>query len=110
MTLEQPPNLQVDLPLEKIASLCKQYGVQELSVFGSALREDFTTNSDVDFLVVFENGDAGSWACKYSELADELSALLARKVDVVSREAVEESENYLRRRHILQSAKTVYVA
>jgi hypothetical protein len=36
-------------------------------------------------------------------------AILGRKVDLVERSAVEKSENYLRRGHILESARTVYV-
>jgi predicted nucleotidyltransferase len=43
-------------------------------------------------------------------LGDELSALLGRKVDVVDRGGVEQSENYLRREHILRNARVVYVA
>ena len=110
MILEQPQNLRVGLPLDAIAELCRRYAVEELSVFGSALRNDFRGDSDIDFLVRFQNNDAGDWAYKYTELERELSLLLSRKVDVVSRASVEESENYLRRRHILNSAKTVYVA
>jgi uncharacterized protein len=40
---------------------------------------------------------------------DEFEALLGRKVDVVEREAVEQSPNYIRRRHILSTAEPIYV-
>ncbi len=100
----------IELPLDGIARLCEKHGVEELSVFGSILREDFTSDSDVDFLVVFKGDDYGPWACKLTELADDLSQLLGRKADVVSKRAVEQSENYIRRKHILNSMKTVYVA
>jgi len=40
MTLARPENLRVDLPLSTIAALCQRYGVQDLSIFGSALRDD----------------------------------------------------------------------
>ena len=43
-------------------------------------------------------------------MQDELSEILGRTVDLVEREAVERSENYIRRRHILSTAETVYVA
>ena len=36
--------------------------------------------------------------------------MLGRKVDLVERGAIEQSENYIRRKHILNSAQTVYVA
>lgn len=87
-----------------------KYGVEELSVFGSVLRDDFGTDSDVDFLVRFKDDDGGLWMCKYNDLADDLAALLGRKVDVVDRAGVERSPNYLRREHILNSAKVIYVA
>lgn len=99
-----------ELPLGAIAALCEKYGVEELSVFGSILRHDFTPESDVDFLVVFKADDYGPWACKLTELAEDLSALLGRRADLVSKRAVEQSENYIRRKHILNSMKPIYVA
>ena len=102
--------LKVDLPLDAIEALCRKYGVAELSVFGSVLREDFRDDSDVDFLVRFKNDDAGPWGAKFDELGEELSALLGRKVDVVDKGGIEQSPNYLRREHILGSARVIYVA
>ncbi len=110
MTLLKPEAARIDLPLEALAAICRKYDVQQLDVFGSALREDFGPHSDVDFLVRFRNDDAGEWMGKLTDLEREISQLLGRKVDVVSRPAVEESQNYLRRRHILATAKVIYVA
>ena len=97
-------------PLQEIAALCEEYGVQQLDVFGSVLRDDFGPDSDVDFLVVFKNNDYGPWMSKLTNLEEDLSRLLGRRVDVVSRHGVEQSENYIRRRHILSAARTLYVA
>ncbi len=102
--------LKVELPLEAIEALCRKYAVEELSIFGSVLREDFRDDSDVDFLVKFKDDDAGAWGSKFDELAGELSALLGREVDVVGKAGIEASDNYLRREHILSSARMVYVA
>lgn len=110
MLLTHPEHLRVQLPLEKIAQLCSRYDVAELAVFGSALRDDFRSDSDIDFLVTFTNGDAGPWACKFDELKHDLELALGREVDVVSRGSIESSENYLRRRHILSSTQVLYVA
>ena len=98
------------LPVEAIAELCRKYEVEELDIFGSILREDFGSESDVDFLVVFRRDDFGPWMSKLTDLQDELSALLGRRVDVVSKHGVEESENYIRRKQILSTARTLYVA
>jgi hypothetical protein len=110
MTLVKPDTIRLDLPLEAIAELCRKYDVGELSVFGSVLRDDFRPESDVDFLVRFNNDDAGPWMSKFTGLEQDLSKLLGRKVDLVSLPGIEQSENYLRRRHILGSAKAIYVA
>lgn len=100
----------LDLPVESVAEICRRYDVQELSVFGSVLRDDFRAESDMDFLVVFRNGDAGPWLSKFTDMEHNLSELLGRKVDLVDKRGVERSENYIRRRHILDSARTIYVA
>jgi predicted nucleotidyltransferase len=83
--------------------------VQELAVFGSALREDFRPDSDVDLLVTFE-ADANWGLLEQSIMESELSAMLNRKVDLVSRRAIERSANWIRRQAILESAETVRVA
>jgi len=100
----------LDLSTGAIADLCRKYGVEELAIFGSVLRDDFQADSDLDFLVVFEDDDYGPWMGKLTELEEDLSGLLGRKVDLVSKRAIEQSENYIRRRHILDSAKVIYVA
>jgi hypothetical protein len=43
-------------------------------------------------------------------MENELSEILGRKADMVERQAVERSENYIRRRYVLQSVEKVYVA
>jgi hypothetical protein len=110
MPLTRPEQLRIDLPLETIARVCEKYGVSELAVFGSVLRDDFDpARSDVDFLVRFINNDAGDWGHKYLDMEEELGKLLNRKVDVVSWRGIEQSTNPVRRGHILKHARQVYV-
>ena len=78
-------------------------------LFGSAARgDDFDpARSDADFLVTFEpavRNDLGALV----ELKDELEELLGRPVDLVEREVVETSRNFIRRQAILRDAKTIY--
>jgi hypothetical protein len=98
----------VNLPMGPIAELCRRYGVEELSVFGSVLRDDFRPVSDVDFLVVFRNNDAGPWMSKFTELEEELAAVLGHKVDLVDKLGIQQSRNWIRRDAILNSAKVIY--
>ncbi len=98
----------ITLPTDRIAALCQRYGVRELSVFGSLLRDDFTPESDVDFLVTFLDDDPGPWMGKLAQMGDDLSALLGREVDLVPKESILESENWIRRNHILSTAQVIY--
>jgi len=110
VTLTHPENLRVKLPLDAIAAVCRQLGVSELAVFGSALRDDFRPDSDVDFLVRFVDDDAGPWMGKFLDLEESLGRILKRKVDVVSWNGIEKSTNPYRRTHILSNARLVYAA
>lgn len=71
-----------------ILDLAKQHGVKSISLFGSMVRGDISDNSDVDFLVELEQGrdlfDLG-------ELLMDLQALLQRKVDLVTQNALHPS-------------------
>lgn len=100
------------LPLAKvspddIAAFCKRWGVAALALFGSVLRSDFRDDSDIDVLLTFREG------IRYTlfdlvRMSDELEALFGRPVDVLDRQAVEQSQNYLRRDSILSSAEVIY--
>lgn len=109
MILTRPDELRIDLPLQAIADICQAYGVSELAIFGSALRDDFDPDkSDIDLLVRFIDNDAGDWGCKYTQMREALTQRLGRKVDIVSWRAIEESTNPYRRSHILNNARRVY--
>jgi predicted nucleotidyltransferase len=98
----------VALPLDRIAEICQKNDVVELSVFGSVLRDDFGPDSDVDFMAVFRAADCGPWMARIQQLERGLSTLIGREVDVVTKESVLQSENWIRRNHILDSAQVIY--
>ena len=64
---------------------------------------------DVDLLVTFAS-DAKWGLFEHEHMQNELAGLLGRSVDMVSRRAIEASENSLRRSSILARAVPVYVA
>lgn len=97
-----------ELPLEAIAALCRKYDVEQLAIFGSALRSDFRPDSDLDFLVRFKNNDYGPWMQKIQDLEEELAKTVNRKVDLVSRNGIEQSRNWIRKKNILESARVIY--
>jgi len=98
----------VPIPKERLIDFCRRWKVAELCLFGSALREDFRSDSDVDLLVSFAPGV--KWGFDdYLTMKEELRSLFGRAVDLVERRLVESSENYIRRKHILSHLEPLYV-
>jgi predicted nucleotidyltransferase len=102
-------SLRLPLDAEKLREFCHKWSISELAVFGSVLRDDFRSNSDVDFLATFDPESANSLLLR-QEMQEELSEIVGRRVDLVSRRGIEMSRNPLRRKEILSTAETVYVA
>lgn len=67
---------------EEIARFCRRYHIRKLSFFGSVLRSDFRSDSDVDVLVEFEPGRAPGFL-RLASMERELSGLLeGRRADL----------------------------
>lgn len=100
-------NLVEMLPMAEIAEFCRRWKIQELAVFGSVLRADFDSESDIDFIVTFD--DDADWSLlDHIRMQQELQALLQRDVDLVTRRAVEKSQNWVRRKEILSTASVIF--
>jgi predicted nucleotidyltransferase len=101
--------LKMDIPEREIVDFCQRWQIVELAVFGSVLREDFGPDSDVDVLVMF--GPDANWSLlDHLRMEEELASLLNREIDLLSKRAVEQSQNWLRRREILDTAEVIYGA
>lgn len=97
----------VDETKRQIIRLCKKYGVKELYLFGSALREDFGPQSDIDMAVVFSRaGVAGSFD-QYFDFKAELEQLLGRSVDLVCIGSV---RNSVFRQELDETKRLIYAA
>jgi uncharacterized protein len=99
----------IQLPNEAIAAFCRKWKVRELALFGSVLTDHFRSDSDIDVLVKFAPDHEWS-LLDHVSMQDELTKLFGRKVDLVSRAGIEQSQNYLRRNAILGSARIIYDA
>ena len=95
-------------PPEAVKAFCRRWRISELALFGSVLRDDFGSDSDIDVMVEFEPD--GVPGLRFVSMAEEMSCLFGRPVDVLTRSAVERSPNYIRRNRILESAEIVYAA
>lgn len=100
---------QIPAPADRLEDFCRRWKITELRLFGSALRGDFRPDSDLDLLVSF-TPDADWSLLDHVAMEEELSAILGRKVDLVSRRAIERSTNWIRRKAILESAEPYFVA
>lgn len=99
----------VHLPLTAIGEICQAHRIKTLALFGSAVREDFGADSDVDVLVEFSPDTTPDFA-EILAIQNELELLFRRPVDLLERRAVEQSRNYIRRRAILSRIEPIYVA
>lgn len=96
----------LEIPDEVIESFCRKWKIKELALFGSVLRGDFRSDSDVDVLATF--ADDAKWSVfDHARLREELSALLGREADVTETEGL---RNPFRRREILATRKVIYAA
>lgn len=98
-------SLPIPVAYEALAALCRKYQVRELAVFGSTARGELHEGSDIDLLVEFEPG-AKVGFLHFLGLAEELEALLRRKVDLVPKGGLKT----MIRDRVLAEAKTVYAA
>jgi len=96
--------IQVSIPQEKIAAFCRHWQVVELALFGSALRTDFTPESDVDVLVTFAP-KAPISLFDIAQMQIELQAIFNRPVDILEKDAL---RNPYRKREILSTAQVLH--
>ena len=101
-------NSNVSVSQDRLAEFCRANGITRLAIFGSCLRDDFGPESDIDLLVEF--GPGRTPGLGFVSMAEELSEIFGRQVDVLTRSSVERSQNYIRRKAILDSAETIYAA
>jgi predicted nucleotidyltransferase len=94
------------IPRKKITSFCEHWGVTELSLFGSVLRDDFRPDSDVDVMLVIKP-DAPIGLFELAEMKIELQEMFKRPVDLVEKDGL---RNPYRRKEILRTAQVIYAA
>ena len=105
-TLEKLRKNGIFFNYDDIVHLCVKYNINELSVFGSSIRGDFSKDSDIDFLVSFKkNSDISLF--DIMDLEREFTELIEREVDVVEKESL---KNPIRKDIILSSREIIYAA
>ncbi len=97
----------VDIPVEPLYQFCQRWKVSELAVFGSALHENYPLESDLDLLISFEE-DAQWGLFDLVNMESELGIIFNKEIDLTEKNAVFNSENYLRRKGILDNAQIIF--
>lgn len=88
-----------------LEDFCQRYQVRRLAVFGSALRDDFGPESDIDILILFEPETRVSFLT-LGQMRRELSQIFRRPVDLIPQEGLKPAI----RDEILSSVKVLYAA
>jgi len=99
-------NQQLAIPHEKITRFCQKWNVVEFALFGSVLRVDFSTGSDVDVLVTFGQFSQTS-LFDLAQMQIELQEIFGRPVDLIEKSSL---NNPYRKTVILESAEVIYEA
>ena len=95
--------IRTNIPKKQLAQFCESYHVRRLSLYGSALRDDFGPDSDIDILIEFEPGYK-TGLLKMARMENELSDMLGRKVDL---RTPGDLSRYFRQ-EVLESAEVAY--
>jgi predicted nucleotidyltransferase len=93
----------LEIPHQRIADFCLRHHIRKLSLFGSILRQDFRSDSDIDVLVEFEPGHVPG-LIRLAGMENELGQILGRKVDL---RTPEDLSRYFRQ-DVLASAEVQY--
>jgi len=96
--------MKIVVPQDKISDFCQRWKILEFAIFGSALRDDFGPDSDVDILVTF--GEDAHWSLyDWVDMIDELKAIFGREVHLLSKNGL---RNPFRRQKILATRQIMY--
>jgi predicted nucleotidyltransferase len=93
------------IPQDALERVCDRFQVRELAIFGSGARGQLRSDSDIDLLVVFDDG-ARVGLITFARLRHELSKLFGRPVDLVPKDGLKPAL----RDHVLQESRTLYAA
>lgn len=100
-------NVMKNFSTNEIAKSYRCWKIKELTVFGSILRADFDSDSDIDTIVTFDD-DADRSLLDHIRKQQELQVFLQRDVDLVTKPAVEKNHNRVRRQEILNTALVIF--
>jgi predicted nucleotidyltransferase len=91
--------------IEQIKQICKEFRVKNFSAVGSVLTDNFSSDSDIDFVVDFEENDPVKYTDLYFQLKDKLEHILKRQIDLIEERGI---KNSFFRKEIDESKVVIY--
>jgi hypothetical protein len=91
--------------INSIKKLCQKYKVRSFSAFGSVLREDFNKDSDIDFVVDFDENDPFLYTDLYFQFKENLEKLLNHQIDLIEERGI---KNQFFRKEINETKVLIY--
>ena len=85
--------------------LCESHYVEQLYLFGSATGDQFTPESDIDFLVRFKSFDLSKYFNNYLDLKKSLKNIFKREIDLVEEQTI---KNPILKKSIDSNKKLIY--
>lgn len=73
----------IEQNIDNLNDLCKRYHVDKLYLFGSIAKNNYSENSDIDFLVKFSGVDPLNYFDNYFDFKENLENLFSMDVDLV---------------------------
>jgi predicted nucleotidyltransferase len=94
-----------DKNIEQIKQICKEFRVKNFSVFGSVLTDNFSLESDIDFVVDFYENDPFKYTDLYFQLKEKLEQIFKRQIDLIEERGI---KNPFFRKEIDESKVVIY--
>lgn len=108
MTYRMPKGMELIVKNKQhLVALCDQYQVEEFFVFGSSLNQNFSAESDFDFLVNFKEMPFDLYTDNYFGLHEELEKIFQRNVDLITGNSL---ENKFFKEKVFQTRKLLYAS
>ncbi|MDD1728559.1 MAG: nucleotidyltransferase domain-containing protein [Methanospirillum sp.] len=96
-----------DLPSEIRLHIIPHFQISSIWIFGSAIRDDYSNDSDIDLVVEFMPG-ARITLLTLASLQTDLEKVLGRKVDLITRKAIDDFMNPIMRHEVLSTMVRIY--
>ncbi|HSM25666.1 MAG TPA: nucleotidyltransferase domain-containing protein [Anaerolineaceae bacterium] len=97
----------IEYSQKDLEKFCQRWKIIRLEIFGSAIRDDFNEESDIDLLVEY-HPDFHRTLVDMEEMQKEIEEIFNRPVDLITRNSIERSQNPYKRQNILGQAIVIY--